>query len=79
MHNTGQTVNGDPSVADADIDTAEAWDLYTGNPNMVIAVVDTGVNYNHPDLAANARVNPGEIAGNSVDDDGNGFVDDVRG
>jgi subtilisin family serine protease len=79
MHNTGQTVNGDPGIAGADIDAPEAWDISTGDPNFVIASIDTGVNYNHPDLAANAWVNPGEIAGNGIDDDGNGFVDDVRG
>src|SRR5262249_23738821 len=46
---------------------------------VVIAVVDTGVDFTHPDLAANAWVNPGEIPGNGIDDDGNGYVDDVHG
>lgn len=79
LHNTGQTVNNDPGVAGADINALEAWSLTTGSPNHVIAVIDSGFNYNHPDLAANAWVNPGEIAGNLVDDDGNGYVDDIRG
>jgi len=79
MHNTGQTVNGDSGIAGADIDAPEAWDVFVGDPNFVIAVIDTGFNYNHPDLAANAWINPGEIAGNGIDDEGNGFIDDVRG
>ena len=55
------------------------WDLQQGNENIVIAVVDTGVDYNHVDLAANMWNNPGEINGNTIDDDGNGFVDDFYG
>ena len=45
----------------------------------MVGVIDTGVDYTHPDLAANIWTNPGEIAGNGIDDDGNGFVDDVHG
>lgn len=74
MHNTGQT----GGTADADIDAPEAWDILAGG-NTLVAVVDTGIDYNHPDLAANVWSNPGEIAGNFVDDDGNGYVDDTRG
>jgi ELWxxDGT repeat protein len=57
---------------------AAAWDRSRG-ANALVAVVDTGVDYNHPDIAANVWTNAGEVAGNGVDDDGNGFVDDVRG
>lgn len=57
----------------------DTWDVTTGDPNYVIGVVDTGLYYQHPDLAANVWTNPGEIAGNGIDDDGNGYVDDVRG
>ena len=63
----------------ATIRVAEAWDLQTGSADAVIAVIDTGVDWSHPDLAATTWQNPGEIPGNLVDDDGNGFEDDVRG
>jgi subtilisin family serine protease len=60
------------------IDAATAWDTANGT-GTVVAVVDTGVDYTHPDLAANMWTNAGEIPGNGSDDDGNGFIDDVRG
>ncbi len=75
MHNTGQT----GGTADADIDAPEAWEISTGSSNIVVGIIDTGVDYTHSDLAANIWTNPGEIAGNGIDDDGNGFVDDVHG
>jgi len=64
---------------DVDIDAPEVWDLETGDENVVIAVIDTGVDYNHPDLMDNIWVNDDEIPNNYLDDDGNGFVDDVIG
>ena len=79
LHNTGQVVDGAAGAVDADIDAPEAWDVTTGSSAVVIAVIDSGVAWEHPDLTANIWTNPGEIAGNSLDDDGNGFVDDVRG
>lgn len=79
LHNTGQTVNGTAGTPDADIDAPEAWDISTGSSDVVIAVIDSGIAYDHPDLAPNIWTNPREIAGNGVDDDGNGFVDDVHG
>ncbi|MFH1656973.1 MAG: S8 family serine peptidase [bacterium] len=75
MNNTGQT----GGMADADIDAPEAWDMNTGNGSAVVAVIDTGIDYTHSDLAANIWINPGEIADNGLDDDGNGFIDDVHG
>jgi len=62
-----------------DIDAPEAWDLTTGNPDTIIAVLDTGVAIDHPDLQGNLWKNAGEIAGNGIDDDQNGYVDDVNG
>jgi len=56
-----------------------AWDIEQGDSNVIIAVIDTGVDYNHEDLADNIWINTGETPGNSIDDDGNGFTDDVRG
>ncbi len=55
------------------------WNTTIGNPNFVVGVIDTGVDYTHPDLVANIYTNPGEIAGNLIDDDNNGFIDDIRG
>lgn len=64
---------------DKDIDAPEAWDLSQGSTNVIVAVLDTGIDYGHEDLSANLWRNPGEIPGNGVDDDGNGFRDDVYG
>lgn len=75
LHNTGQS----GGTADADIDAPEAWGIQRTAPNVVVAVIDTGVRFSHQDLAANMWINSGEIAGNLIDDDGNGYVDDVHG
>ncbi|HED15896.1 MAG TPA: hypothetical protein ENI64_03625 [Gammaproteobacteria bacterium] len=75
LNNTGQT----GGTSGADISAALAWDITTGSSGVVVAVLDTGMELNHADLAANLWVNPGEIAGNGIDDDGNGFIDDVNG
>jgi len=61
------------------ISAPQAWDLSTGSSAVVVADIDSGLRYTHQDLAANSWINPGEIAGNGVDDDANGYVDDVRG
>jgi subtilisin family serine protease len=80
-----QATPNDPQFASegmyglAKISAPAAWDLTTGSPSVVVANIDTGINYNHEDLAANMWTNPGEINGNNIDDDGNGFVDDYYG
>ncbi|MCA1964396.1 MAG: S8 family serine peptidase, partial [Prosthecobacter sp.] len=75
LRNTGQN-GGTPGV---DVDAQAAWTLTTGSPNVVVGVVDTGIRYTHQDLAGNMWVNPGEIPNNGIDDDANGYVDDVYG
>lgn len=81
MRNTGQTVNGDPGVAGVDIRADEAWAAAdaSSEADFVVAIIDTGIDRTHPDLAANMWRNPDEIEGNGIDDDGNGHVDDVHG
>ncbi|MGD1808772.1 S8 family serine peptidase [Dapis sp. BLCC M126] len=82
LHNTGQT----GGTIDADIDAPEAWGFVPPEPGViptggdaVVGVVDTGVDYTHPDLDDNIWINTGEIPGNGIDDDSNGYIDDVRG
>ena len=75
LNNTGQT----GGTADADVDAPEAWGSTTGNVDTVVAVIDTGVDTSHSDLKNNLWTNSGETAGNGIDDDNNGYVDDVNG
>ncbi|HEY4174554.1 MAG TPA: S8 family peptidase, partial [Rhodopila sp.] len=84
LHNTGQ-LGGTPG---ADIHAPHAWDTQHSAAGVIVAILDTGVRYTHEDLAANMWINPGETgtdaqgldkAGNGVDDDGDGYVDDVHG
>ncbi|KAF4671063.1 Suppressor of the cold-sensitive snRNP bioproteinsis mutant brr1-1 [Perkinsus chesapeaki] len=77
------TVPNDPSYTKqyqhALINTPQAWDMTTGDDSLVVALIDSGIDYTHPDLANNIWVNPGEIPGDGIDNDGNGYIDDVNG
>ncbi len=61
------------------IKAEEAWEINKGSSDIIIGIVDTGIDWEHPDLAANIWTNPNEIASNGIDDDNNGYVDDIRG
>lgn len=73
----------DPSYSSqwhlATIGASTAWNFYSTGSNVAIAIVDDAVQRNHPDLSPNVWVNPGEIPNNNIDDDGNGYIDDING
>ncbi|HEV2694019.1 MAG TPA: S8 family serine peptidase [Verrucomicrobiae bacterium] len=80
FQNTGQMANGDFGTSNVDISFLKAWGLARPATNeIVVGVIDTGLDSHHPDIISNRWTNLGEIAGNGVDDDGNGYVDDIHG
>ncbi|MCM3134249.1 S8 family serine peptidase [Paenibacillus polysaccharolyticus] len=79
LKNSGQTVGFSQGIAGVDIKAVSAWSVTQGDPSVVVGVLDSGIDTSHPDLAEQIYTNPKEIAGNGVDDDGNGYVDDVQG
>jgi subtilisin family serine protease len=82
LENTGQTPNLNAGTSGVDTRFIQAWNLsrtLVSAKDVVVCVADTGVDITHPDLAPNVWTNPGEVPGNGIDDDGNGYVDDVHG
>lgn len=81
MRNKG-VFSGDPNanpVLSADINMQRAWEITTGSSSTIVSILDTGLKLDHPEFSGRLWINPGEIAGNGIDDDGNGYVDDVNG
>jgi|GEM_PF-1700677 len=80
LNNTGQIIDGEQGIADADIDMPEAWqNIGSISKTSVIAVLDSGIDFYHPDLSANIWQNSDEIADDNTDNDANGYVDDIKG
>lgn len=79
LYNNGQNVLGETGMASVDIAAQEAWNITMGNPSIIIGVLDTGIDTTHPDLKNNIFINSKEIPANGIDDDSNGYIDDVTG
>lgn len=79
LRNTGQTVQGVAGTPGADIGAVTAWDLGVDPSSEVVGIMDAGIDFADPALAATRWRNPGEVAGNGIDDDRNGYIDDIQG
>jgi len=79
--NDGGAAYGEGAVPGADVNVKDVWTTlgFGGDPDIIVAVVDEGLKYTHPDLRDNMWTNPGEIENNGIDDDGNGYIDDIHG
>ncbi|MEM9082742.1 MAG: S8 family serine peptidase [Planctomycetota bacterium] len=79
MKNTRQFIGNSRGFTNSDIDATDAWSITTGDDSIVVGIVDQGTYYSHPDLNANVWVNEDEVPNNSIDDDNNGYIDDIHG
>ncbi len=79
LRNVSQTMNGIAGVEGVDIDAVSAWDITIGSEDIVVGIIDTGIDIKHLDLKESIYININEIADNGIDDDGNGFIDDING
>ena len=79
LNNSGIYPIEHPGIPDADIDMEEAWDIENGSDEIIIGILDSGFNLNHPDFSGRIWKNQNEIPNNNLDDDGNGYVDDYNG
>jgi len=79
LNNTGNNPGTSGGIAGSDIKAPDAWNTRTSAAAVIVAVIDSGLRTTHQDIAANLWINPGEIPGNGVDDDGNNYIDDVNG
>jgi subtilisin family serine protease len=79
LKNYGQSIDGNVGVAEVDINLEGVWQVTEGNPEVLVAIIDTGIDIRHPDLSHSIWINQGEIPDNGVDDDNNGLIDDLNG
>jgi hypothetical protein len=79
FRNTGSNISANSGKAGADIKATYAWAICTGDTNIIVADLDSGFKWDHPDIADRVWINRKEIAGNGIDDDNNGYVDDIHG